>query len=106
MKKSSTLMAFLFVLLSTTVNAQNQNVGIGTTTPSQKLDVNGASNLNGTVYVQGTIQAASSSNLAFATSDGTPRIRSALGCARHGDDARQRRPHRAYTNERRRGRRY
>jgi hypothetical protein len=49
MKKQSSLLVLVFPFL---INAQN--VGIGTTTPSEKLDVNGNINVTGTIKVNGT----------------------------------------------------
>ncbi|MEQ1935687.1 MAG: hypothetical protein ABL962_17660 [Fimbriimonadaceae bacterium] len=53
MKQIILLIAFGMVWLTNSVSAQTTNVGIGTTNPAEKLDVNGNINLNGTIKVNG-----------------------------------------------------
>lgn len=50
MNKSASLL--IFIMLS--LQGMSQNVGIGTTTPTQKLDVNGNINVNGKITANGT----------------------------------------------------
>lgn len=53
MKQIILLLAFGMVWLANPISAQTTNVGIGTTNPAEKLDVNGNINLNGTIKVNG-----------------------------------------------------
>ncbi|MBL0135932.1 MAG: hypothetical protein IPP79_19115 [Chitinophagaceae bacterium] len=53
MKQIILLLAFGLVWLANPISAQTTNVGIGTTNPAEKLDVNGNINLNGTIKVNG-----------------------------------------------------
>src|SRR5215218_6874001 len=46
---------FAALLLITLQQIAAQNVGIGTTTPTQKLDVNGNINISGTIMANGTV---------------------------------------------------
>jgi hypothetical protein len=50
MKKLITLSFALLLFIQTTIS---QNIGIGTPTPAEKLDVNGNINVNGTIKVNG-----------------------------------------------------
>ena len=53
MKLIILLLAFGMIWHANPVSAQTTNVGIGTTNPAEKLDVNGNINLNGTIKVNG-----------------------------------------------------
>jgi hypothetical protein len=45
---------FIFLIVLSTFKMNAQNVGVGTTTPVEKLDVNGNINITGTIKVNGT----------------------------------------------------
>src|SRR5687767_3167062 len=44
---------FLFLIVLSSLNMNAQNVGVGTTTPVEKLDVNGNINVTGTIKANG-----------------------------------------------------
>ena len=46
--------SFIIIILSFALKANAQNVGVNTTTPSERLDVNGNINLTGTIKTNGT----------------------------------------------------
>lgn len=72
MKKS---LRYLFLLLS--VTSQAQNVGVGTNTPTERLDVNGNVNVRGTIKIRGN--AGNPGDLLQVGSDGISTWASAMG---------------------------